>query len=46
MQPEKVNFKKRDRIDNIVNYLLFFSIVIAFATLAALIFDILSSSVD
>ena len=46
MQSEKVNFKKRDRIDNIVNYLLFFSIVIAFATLAALIFDILSDGWD
>ena len=46
MQAEKRNFKKRDRIDNIVNYLLFFSIVIAFATLAALIFDILSDGSD
>ena len=46
MQAEKGNFKKRDRIDNIVNYLLFFSIVIAFATLAALIFDILSDGSD
>ena len=46
MQAEKRNFKKRDRIDNIVNYLLFFSIVIAFATLAALIFDILSDGLD
>ena len=40
MSAENTNFKKRDRVDNIVNFLLFFSVIIAFLTLISLIFDI------
>ena len=42
MSTEKTTFKKRGRIDYFVNYLLFFSIFIAFLTLASLIVDIFS----
>ena len=42
MSTDKTTFKKRDRIDYFVNYLLFFSIFIAFLTLASLIVDIFS----
>ena len=40
MSTENTNFKKRDRVDYIVKYLLFFSVIIAFLTLISLIFDI------
>ena len=40
MSTENINFKKRSRIDYAVNYLLFFSVIIAFLTLISLIFDI------
>ena len=40
MSSKNTNFKKRNRVDNIVNYLLFFSVIIAFLTLISLIFDI------
>mgnify|MGYP001307617790 FL=1 len=36
------NFKLREKIDNLVNYLLFFSVIIAFLTLTALVIDILN----
>ncbi len=36
------NFKLREKIDNLVNYLLFFSVFIAFLTLTALVIDILN----
>ena len=42
MSTDKTTFKKRDRIDYFVNYLLFFSVFIAFLTLASLIVDIFS----
>ena len=42
MSTEKTTFKKRGRIDYFVNYLLFFSVFIAFLTLASLIVDIFS----
>jgi len=42
MSTDKTTFKKRDRIDYFVNYLLFFSVLIAFLTLASLIVDIFS----
>ena len=42
MSADKTTFKKRDRIDYFVNYLLFFSVFIAFLTLASLIVDIFS----
>jgi len=40
MSTENTNFKKRSRVDYAVNYLLFFSVIIAFLTLISLIFDI------
>ena len=46
MSTENTNFKKRDRIDYIVNYLLFFSVIIAFLTLISLIFDIFNDGWD
>ena len=46
MSTENTNFKKRDRVDYIVNYLLFFSVVIAFLTLISLIFDIFNDGWD
>ena len=42
MKTETLSFKRRSRIDYFVNYLLFFSVVIAFITLASLIIDIFS----
>jgi len=42
MSTDKTTFKKRGRIDYFVNYLLFFSVFIAFLTLASLIVDIFS----
>ena len=46
MSTENTNFKKRDRVDYIVNYLLFFSVIIAFLTLISLIFDIFNDGWD
>ena len=46
MSAENTNFKKRDRVDNIVNFLLFFSVIIAFLTLISLIFDIFNDGWD
>ena len=46
MSTENTNFKKRDRADNIVKYLLFFSVIIAFLTLLSLIFDIFNDGWD
>ena len=46
MSTENTNFKKRDRIDYIVKYLLFFSVIIAFLTLISLIFDIFNDGWD
>ena len=46
MSTENTNFKKRDRVDFIVNYLLFFSVIIAFLTLISLIFDIFNDGWD
>ena len=46
MSSENTNFKKRDRVDYIVNYLLFFSVIIAFLTLISLIFDIFNDGWD
>ena len=46
MSTENTNFKKRDRIDYMVNYLLFFSVIIAFLTLISLIFDIFNDGWD
>ena len=46
MSTENTNFKNRDRVDYIVNYLLFFSVVIAFLTLISLIFDIFNDGWD
>ena len=46
MSTENTNFKKRNRVDYIVNYLLFFSVVIAFLTLISLIFDIFNDGWD
>ena len=46
MSTENTNFKKRDRVDFIVNYLLFFSVIIAFLTLLSLIFDIFNDGWD
>ena len=46
MSTENTNFKKRNRVDYIVNYLLFFSVIIAFLTLISLIFDIFNDGWD
>ncbi len=46
MSTENTNFKKRDRVDYIVKYLLFFSVIIAFLTLISLIFDIFNDGWD
>ena len=46
MSTENTNFKKRDRLDYIVKYLLFFSVIIAFLTLISLIFDIFNDGWD
>ena len=46
MSTENTNFKKRDRVDYIVNFLLFFSVIIAFLTLISLIFDIFNDGWD
>ena len=46
MSTENTNFKKRERADNIVKYLLFFSVIIAFLTLISLIFDIFNDGWD
>ena len=46
MSTENTNFKKRDRVDFIVKYLLFFSVIIAFLTLISLIFDIFNDGWD
>ena len=46
MSTENTNFKKRDRVDFIVNYLLFFSVIIAFLTLISLIYDIFNDGWD
>ena len=46
MSSKNTNFKKRNRVDNIVNYLLFFSVIIAFFTLISLIFDIFNDGWD
>ena len=40
------NFKFREKIDNLVNYLLFFSVIVAFLTLAALVIDILNDGLE
>ena len=46
MSTENTNFKKRNRVDYIVNYLLFFSVIIAFLTLISLISDIFNDGWD
>ena len=46
MNTENTNFKKRDKVDSIVNYLLFFSVIIAFLTLISLISDIFNDGWD
>ena len=45
MNTKKTNFKSRERVDKFINYLLFFSVLIAFITLLSLVLDILSDGI-
>ncbi len=45
MNTKKTNFKSRERVDKFINYLLFFSVLIAFITLLSLVLDIFSDGI-